>query len=218
MFSKNTRPASVPVGFKILGVRIHPSKPYWWSLSGSNRRPPACKAGALPAELRPHKWSQVVGLGGLEPPTSPLSGVRSNHLSYRPIRLGLRLARYKACVDVQVTCVEALRRDACLSRKEVIQPHLPIRLPCYDFTPVMNHSVVVVPLAVRLTASGAAHSHGVTGGVYKARERIHRSIADLRLLAIPTSWSRVADSNPDWDRLSGIGSTSRYCNPLYRPL
>ncbi len=46
----------------------------------------------------------------------------------------------------------------------------------------MNHSVVVVPLAVRLTASGAAHSHGVTGGVYKARERIHRSIADLRLL------------------------------------
>ena len=52
----------------------------WWSLSGSNRRPPACKAGALPAELRP----QVVGLGGLEPPASPLSGVRSNHLSYRP--------------------------------------------------------------------------------------------------------------------------------------
>ena len=66
--------------------------------------------------------------------------------------------------------------EGCLSRKEVIQPHLPIRLPCYDFTPVMNHSVVVVPLAVRLTASGATHSHGVTGGVYKARERIHRSI------------------------------------------
>ena len=81
--------------------------------------------------------------------------------------------------------------------KEVIQPHLPVRLPCYDFTPVMSHSVVVAPLAVRLTASGATHSHGVTGGVYKARERIHRSNADLRLLAIPTSWSRVADSNPD---------------------
>ena len=57
--------------------------------------------------------------------------------------------------------------------KEVIQPHLPIRLPCYDFTPVMNHSVVTVPLAVRLATSGATHSHGVTGGVYKARERIH---------------------------------------------
>jgi len=71
---------------------------------------------------------------------------------------------------------------------------------------------------VKLPASGATHSHGVTGGVYKARERIHRDNADSRLLAIPTSWSRVADSNPDWDRLSGIGSTSRYCDPLYRPL
>src|SRR3546814_939236 len=80
------------------------------------------------------------------------------------------------------------------------------------------HSVGVVLLAVRLTPSGATHSHGVTGGVYKARERIHRGIADPRLLAIPTSRSRVADSDPDWDRLSGIGSTSRYCNPLYRPL
>src|SRR6202007_549711 len=82
----------------------------------------------------------------------------------------------------------------------------------------MNHSVVVVPLAVRLTASGAAHSHGVTGGVYKARERIHRGVADPRLLAIPTSRSRVADSDPHLDRFLGIGSTSRLCGPLYRPL
>ena len=56
----------------------------WWSLSGSNRRPPACKASALPAELRPQETWKMVGLGGLEPPASPLSGVRSNHLSYRP--------------------------------------------------------------------------------------------------------------------------------------
>ena len=83
------------------------------------------------------------------------------------------------------------------SLKEVIQPHLPIRLPCYDFTPVIGHTVASALLAVRLPASGATDSHGVTGGVYKARERIHRSNADLRLLAIPTSWSRVADSNPD---------------------
>jgi len=100
----------------------------------------------------------------------------------------------------------------------VIQPHLPIRLPCYDFTPVIGHTVASAPLTVKLPASGATNSHGVTGGVYKARERIHRGNADPRLLAIPTSWSRVADSNPDWDRFSGIGSTSRYCNPLYRPL
>ena len=92
-----------------------------------------------------------------------------------------------------------------LSLKEVIQPHLPIRLPCYDFTLVMNHTVVTVLPKVRLATSGATHSHGVTGGVYKARERIHRSNADLRLLAIPTSRSRVADSDPDWEKVSGIG-------------
>ena len=88
-------------------------------------------------------------------------------------------------------------QTSLLTLKEVIQPHLPIRLPCYDFTPVIDHTVASAPLAVKLPASGAANSHGVTGGVYKARERIHRDIADSRLLAIPTSWSRVADSNPD---------------------
>ena len=79
----------------------------------------------------------------------------------------------------------------------MIQPQVPLGLPCYDFTPVMNHSVVIVPPKVRLTTSGATHSHGVTGGVYKARERIHRGNADPRLLAIPTSRSRVADCDPD---------------------
>jgi hypothetical protein len=58
----------------------------WWSQTGSNRRPPACKAGALPTELWPLAGAapRMVGLGRLERPTSPLSGVRSNHLSYRP--------------------------------------------------------------------------------------------------------------------------------------
>ena len=60
--------------------------------------------------------------------------------------------------------------------KEVIQPQLPLGLPCYDFTPVMNHKVVSVLPKVRLPTSFATHSHGVTGGVYKARERIHRNI------------------------------------------
>ncbi len=60
--------------------------------------------------------------------------------------------------------------------KEVIQPQVPLGLPCYDFTPVMNHKVVSVLPKVKLPTSFAAHSHGVTGGVYKARERIHRSI------------------------------------------
>ena len=58
-------------------------------------------------------------------------------------------------------------------RKEVIQPQVPLRLPCYDFTPVTNHSLGGCLLAVGLPTSGAIDSHGVTGGVYKARERIH---------------------------------------------
>ena len=63
-----------------------------------------------------------------------------------------------------------------LHRKEVIQPHLPIRLPCYDFTPVIGLTLDNALLAVRLLASGTPNSHGVTGGVYKARERIHRGM------------------------------------------
>ena len=62
------------------------------------------------------------------------------------------------------------------SRKEVIQPQVPLRLPCYDFTPVADPTVAGCLLAVSAPSSGKANSHGVTGGVYKARERIHRSV------------------------------------------
>ena len=61
-------------------------------------------------------------------------------------------------------------------RKEVIQPQVPLRLPCYDFTPVADPTVVACLLAVSAAPSGKTNSHGVTGGVYKARERIHRGI------------------------------------------
>ena len=61
-------------------------------------------------------------------------------------------------------------------RKEVIQPHLPIRLPCYDFTPVILPAFGSSLLAVGSLTSGIPDSHGVTGGVYKTRERIHRDI------------------------------------------
>ena len=84
-------------------------------------------------------------------------------------------------------------------RKEVIQPHLPIRLPCYDLTLIINPTFGGVLLAVRLPTSGVANSHGLTGGVYKARERIHRAMADARLLANPASWGRVADPSPNYD-------------------
>ena len=65
---------------------------------------------------------------------------------------------------------------SCLPRKEVIQPHLPVRLPCYDFTPLTLHTFGASPLAVGPATSGADDSGGVTGGVYKARERIHRGM------------------------------------------
>ena len=65
---------------------------------------------------------------------------------------------------------------ANLSVKEVIQPQVPLRLPCYDFTPVIDHTVVSALPKVKLPTSGATNSHGVTGGVYKARERIHRDM------------------------------------------
>ena len=67
-------------------------------------------------------------------------------------------------------------RPSILLRKEVIQPHLPIRLPCYDFTPIINPTFDCCLLTVSSQASGVIDSHGVTGGVYKARERIHRGI------------------------------------------
>ena len=62
------------------------------------------------------------------------------------------------------------------SRKEVIQPQVPLRLPCYDFTPVADPTVAGCLLAVSTPSSGRTNSHGVTGGVYKARERIHRGV------------------------------------------
>ena len=66
--------------------------------------------------------------------------------------------------------------SAMILRKEVIQPQVPLRLPCYDFTPVADPTVVSCLLAVSALPSGETNSHGVTGGVYKAWERIHRGM------------------------------------------
>ena len=80
------------------------------------------------------------------------------------------------------------------SRKEVFQPHLPVRLPCYDLALITEF---VLGRSLRLRTSDTHDFHGLTGGVYKARERIHRAMADARLLANPASRSRVADSDPN---------------------
>ena len=69
-----------------------------------------------------------------------------------------------------------MRTFSSLLRKEVIQPHLPIRLPCYDLTPIIGPTFGCILLAVRQQTSGISNSHGLTGGVYKARERIHRDM------------------------------------------
>ena len=67
--------------------------------------------------------------------------------------------------------------DQGIPRKEVIQPHLPVRLPCYDFTPVTWPTFDgCPPQRVSPPASGLPSSHGVTGGVYKTREHIHRCV------------------------------------------
>ena len=103
-----------------------------------------------------------------------------SQLSYTPM-LGTRTSKIKQrftsrplnlTLDVRLMC----SNQSGLHRKEVIQPHLPIRLPCYDFTPVAYPTFGNVLLAVRLLTSGVTNSHGVTGGVYKARERIHRGM------------------------------------------
>ena len=92
---------------------------------------------------------------------------------------------------------DAIRRQR--SRKEVFQPHLPVRLPCYDLAPITSFAL---GRPSRSRTSGTPGFHGLTGGVYKARERIHRAMADARLLANPASWGRVADPNPNWGWLS----------------
>ena len=80
---------------------------------------------------------------------------------------GMFFGQEEGCVSVP---------SAMILRKEVIQPQVPLRLPCYDFTPVADPTVVSCLLAVSALPSGETNSHGVTGGVYKAWERIHRGV------------------------------------------
>jgi hypothetical protein len=67
-------------------------------------------------------------------------------------------------------------KNSKILRKEVIQPQVPLRLPCYDFTPIIDHTLGACLLTVSAATSGTTNFHGVTGGVYKARERIHRGV------------------------------------------
>ena len=154
----------------------------------------------------------VVVPGRVELPTSTLSVWRSNQLSYRTglsslprqcTLAGCPASTFSHYIQKQTfKCTREEKRSVplfpeCqdhLSRKEVFQPHLPVRLPCYDLAPITSFTL---GRSLRLRTSGTPGFHGLTGGVYKARERIHRAMADARLLANPASWSRVADSSPN---------------------
>src|SRR5215211_3849413 len=106
-----------------------------------------------------------------------------------------------------------------LPRKEVIQPHLQVRLPCYDFTPIASPTFADrLPQGVSCACFGYCRLSWCDGRCVQGPGTYSPRHADPRLLAIPTSRSRVADCDPDYDRLSEIGSPSRVGYPLYRPL
>ena len=101
-------------------------------------------------------------------------------------------------------------------RKEVIQPQVPLRLPCYDLVPITGF--IFGACLAAPTTSDAPRFGGLTGGVYKAQEHIHRRSADRRLLAIPASCGRVAAHNPNWGTIFAIGAALRPGNALSVPL
>ncbi len=118
----------------------------------------------------------------LEEDTLPSLSYRYAALKVRGCDPGDRVLRGLILADIYRTgsCppfeLKFVSLRTYLPRKEVIQPHLPVRLPCYDFTPLTLHTFGASPLAVGPATSGADDSGGVTGGVYKARERIHRGM------------------------------------------
>ena len=134
---------------------------------------------------------------------APASGpVSQNSTACEPPRDGVtRPCGLPGPVDMLGRSLEAIAAHNGLPRKEVIQPQLPLRLPCYDFTPVASPTFDGSLQKVRPPASGVACFRGVTGGVYKARERIHRGNADPRLLATPPSCRRISACNPNRDAL-----------------
>ena len=110
-------------------------------------------------------WVRVFPLSASPPDLFQcLSSSSASRAFFLPLRLGFPSAPKQQCSPY------------FFLRKEVIQPHLPIRLPCYDFTPVTGSTFGSSLLAVGSLTSGISGSHGVTGGVYKTRERIHRGI------------------------------------------
>ena len=93
-----------------------------------------------------------------------------------------------------------------LLRKEVIQPHLPIRLPCYDFTPIIDSTFDCCLRNCWLTGFGYPQLSWCDGRCVQGPGTYSRQYADLPLLAIPASWRRISAFNPNWDCFSGFAS------------
>ena len=100
------------------------------------------------------------------------------------VRLGFRAS--PVLITTPTPC-EAGGASNLSVRKEVIQPQVPLRLPCYDLVPITSLALGAVLLTVGQATSSTPRFRGLTGGVYKAQEHIHRGMADPRLLAIPAS-------------------------------
>ena len=117
----------------------------WWRIAGSNRWPPECKSGALPAELIP--LIKMVGRERLELSTPPLSRVCSNQLSYRPFCWMNSFTNIRDKEEKRGRLQCTMLSDSSkvnfwtVLRKEVIQPQVPLRLPCYDLVPVTSLTV-----------------------------------------------------------------------------
>ena len=102
------------------------------------------------------------------------SGLRNFAFAFECLRIQQALSKFFALASY-ARC-HSLHSTEKFPRKEVIQPHLPVRLPCYDFTPVTNPALGRCLQKVSSRTSGVVDFHGVTGGVYKTRERIQRSV------------------------------------------
>ena len=160
-----------------------------------------------------------MGLTRLELVTSRLSGVRSNQLSYRPICERLILSKLNS------TSIANVRPDLqwnffhrCLLRKEVIQPHLPIRLPCYDFTPIIGPTLDGWLLIGYLTGFGCYQLSWCDGRCVQGPGTYSPRYADPRLLAIPTSRRRVAACDLNWGRVFEVCSRSPFRFSLLTPI
>src|SRR5215218_8322293 len=192
----------------MLATTIHKSNTTPHHQSRATTRQPPLK-GVAPPPVSPNRDEEIAGLLSQSPivclaiPSRPAPQRGAPSTDQR-----LLCTRPRSTTDPgpsnespKVAVIRAMRAGlglVVLLRKEVIQPHLPVRLPCYDFVPIADPTFDrSLPPGVRPRASGVTDFHDVTGGVYKARERIHRSVADLRLLATPTSRGRVADPDPN---------------------